>query len=352
MLLRTPDKNKCLQIMLWTVVVAGTGGCATAGLEPRPSKVPAGYVELDENTDPRFVHHGERSPIGQLYPRGRDVYLNRERVTRIVDMPNNAHVRTGRRSFARIRFKPGVPSACHVGIFDFRTGGLRGGTDRCRHSIETAHAGGESTRPTTEYHVEVDREATIIRLVSGTFVAWPRDDPRQRRTIGRGQQVTVTPSAIRGPTPIDRRRRIEPDRLRRQIEQPPIPPGIDVPNLQNGTVGAAKAILGKLGLRAYVAQPNAGDDWLVVRQHPAAGARLNEGGAVTIEARVPTVRVPNLARQSVARARAILESRGLRTIVYPGNARSNWWVYRQRPSAGRMVRKGSAVTIEVQAPIH
>jgi hypothetical protein len=182
----------------------GAGGQAMDG----------GIVELDSNTDPRFVHSDWRDFIGVLQARGQNVYLNGAPVRGRTRIFNNAHVRTGPQSRARIDFRGGRAYECRISILDLRTGNLSGATAACSHQVETAQGAARATPGQTDYRVSVFDQRTRITVVRGTVDVWLRGDPSRRVTVGASETVTLTPSSIIGPEGEGRAPGGQPDRSR------------------------------------------------------------------------------------------------------------------------------------------
>jgi beta-lactam-binding protein with PASTA domain len=347
------------RFLLVSVVITGLCGCV---VPPRSRQVSGGYVELDENTDPVFVHHAKRTKAGKLKPFGRDVYVNGRRSPGPVKLLNNSHVRTEPGSFARIDFASAPLDRCLIGISQFFNGKLYGDTRQCLHILETSHGGGESS-PLTRYHVWVNEWGeTEIMLQSGSMVVWPLDNPSQTVAVHGREKVIITPTDLHGPVPISHLEIRERTEWRKQLKQ-----FVDVPNLKGKTNSKAQAILKRVGLRAKTLPTNAPANYKVYRQQPASGVQLRKGDVVRIEVRPPRrrtqplpetfrpslpsyVSVPNLNQKTASQAKAILNRLGLKVKVNPAKASNNYRVYKQSPGADTTLAKGRTVTIEVRPP--
>jgi beta-lactam-binding protein with PASTA domain len=64
------------------------------------------------------------------------------------------------------------------------------------------------------------------------------------------------------------------------------------------------------------------------------------------------VTVPELKGKSLTDARKALTRLGLRISYTPPNANENYWVLVQDPPAGRKVKRGTVVNLELQVPIY
>lgn len=176
---------------------------ACGPMPPGPASKDGGFVELDESTEPRFVSSLREGPIGTLRTVGNDVRVNNSPVRGPRPIYNNDFVTTGPRSGARIDFR-GSPTACSIGILDFRLGRLYGNTGGCSLRIETIHAGARTDQRRVRYHVGVYADGyTEITVIRGVMEAWPKYYPGQRVTVGSGHEVTVRPDAIEGPYEVD-----------------------------------------------------------------------------------------------------------------------------------------------------
>jgi serine/threonine-protein kinase len=133
------------------------------------------------------------------------------------------------------------------------------------------------------------------------------------------------------------------------------PAAVRVPSVVGETRGAAESALENAGFkvgdvtsRATTAQPE-GD---VVQQTPAGGTTLAAGTRIALViAKAPnTVRVPDVVGRSEVEAASMLGAAGLepRTEAVATSEQAKVGVIlSQRPSAGKQVRKKSAVTIGV-----
>ena len=124
-----------------------------------------------------------------------------------------------------------------------------------------------------------------------------------------------------------------------------------VPNVVGQRANAATARLRADGFTPVTRQQYSNEPLgEVLRQEPAAGRTLREGGTVTLFASrgAATATVPNLRGLSEAEAASELTERGLRANVFrvPSNE-PDGTVVAQNPSADEVVKKGSAVRINV-----
>jgi beta-lactam-binding protein with PASTA domain len=131
---------------------------------------------------------------------------------------------------------------------------------------------------------------------------------------------------------------------------PPAPPSVPVPGVVGMTQGAAQARLAQAGFTSQVVQVASGQpQGRVVRQTPAAGARLRQGGSVVLAVsggpRGGDVVVPGVVGLQVSVARALLGAAGLTSgLAYTSNAPPGR-VAGQRPGPGSRLPRGSYVTL-------
>lgn len=127
---------------------------------------------------------------------------------------------------------------------------------------------------------------------------------------------------------------------------------VSVPNVVGQPVDVATAALRAKGLTAST-QTQASDQaaGTVLRQDPAAGAKLKKGGTVrlTVSGGAGQVTVPDVSDQTFSSARATLENLGLKTQRQDeaSDTIPSGLVTRTDPPANTKVDKGSVVTIFV-----
>ncbi len=134
-------------MLLFSLLAALSSACEPLPPRPDPAVRDGGLVELDENTEPRFVYSDRTGSIGILRVAGNNVFVNGDRVTRSMDLPNNALVSTGLGSGARIDFLGGPGGQCRIGIEEFRTGRLYAETQRCLQQVGTPEGGAQASTP-------------------------------------------------------------------------------------------------------------------------------------------------------------------------------------------------------------
>jgi len=133
---------------------------------------------------------------------------------------------------------------------------------------------------------------------------------------------------------------------------------VEVPNTVGWPLSKARAALEKVGLAAgEIKKAGLHDNTemkepLVRAQFPLAAAQVKVGDAVNLVVAEPGVRVPDLARMPLERARLLLESAGL-AVGDVNEARSRsvsaGSVVKQSPGADKLVAKGFAITLTVAA---
>ncbi len=191
-----------LQLTFLSLVLSACGPIPQDGI-PGGGTGPTdgGLVELDENTDPRLVHSGAMGIIGTLRTDGENVFLNGERVTGPARVPNNAHLRTGTRSGARVDFR-GDGYGCRIGVVDLHMGNLYGETVGCQHQVETPQGAGRSGLERTVYSVRMLGQRTELTVFTGSAEAWIWRDPQHRVPVRAYQEVILSATGIIGPRPV------------------------------------------------------------------------------------------------------------------------------------------------------
>lgn len=319
-------------------------GCQTTAVrEPAGEIEPDSVVELDENTDPRFVSRSRGGVIGRVRTDGQNVFLNNKPVIRRARLSNGARIHTGANSGARVELK--AYRACQYYIEDFHTGKIYGNTDACGHNVVMGNATGQSTAMQTRY--VMDAGEAVITLIAGEMRLALLSNPQKHIKLSAFQEARVTPTGLVGPIPVSAQTVRERMRWRSKFKY-------DKPAQSPSPDGAAAAAAAAL-------------IWDVFRhsndQHGGSPPPKNDGSRPTpmgpasptdpASPRPPVVMisVPNLRGKTVKAANAILSQRGLRMRVKPSGAGSDYWVVSQSPSAGKKVTKGSTVHLSVSAPI-
>lgn len=279
-----------------------------------------GYIELDENTDPRFFKQtAPGTTIGQLEVRGREVVLNGQRVDRAQRISDGSHLRTGAGSWAKIHFSGKYGDACAEGIRveDFRMGKLYGVTHRCEMRVEMpqGHASADTTR--TRFHIALSNRSAEVTVVQGVARVAP---PGQAAVIVRAKQEAIlTPSGVSGP------RGVSDAEIRERLRWI----SVRVPSLSNLRVEDAQSTLRASNLRPgqMRVETNDGDGVAgrIARQRPASGAVVPGGSEVDLWqwGEVPQVSVPNVAGMTLRNARTSLQRAGLRTGNVTGTGQAS-----------------------------
>lgn len=163
--------------------------------------VGAGFMELDEFTEPRFYQDPitGTAKIGMLYVAGSNVYINGSRISETTDLINNAFVNTGSGSSVRIEFD-NDSGACLIHIEDFRIGKGYGDTTSCQHIIGTTHA--DAQVQNSVYHFKVSKRQTEVTVLRGYAKVSLHADPRQTVYVHGGEEAILTANAIIGPRPV------------------------------------------------------------------------------------------------------------------------------------------------------
>jgi hypothetical protein len=158
-----------------------------------------GFVELDENTDPRFLHYDRGDVIGRLRIAGTRVYLNGRLVDRDQRLPNHAHVRTGPASGVRAELAPGTGSSCRVAVRELVKGNLYAETRTCVHELGTRQGGARAEGPRATYHASARGDLTVLTVIAGQMQAWSVRDPAHSVPVGAYQEVELRPGGVVGP---------------------------------------------------------------------------------------------------------------------------------------------------------
>lgn len=365
---------------------------------------PSGVVEMDQNTDPRFFLRPHRGVIGWLKIAGNEVRLNGRRLVRDTLIKNGAHVSTGLKSAAVIEFIPSRDMSCELEIQNFQKGRIYGQVTKCSHIVTSQYGTMETRRWPTTYHVgALGANVTVFTVIQGQASVWLHDDPGKEVIVPSYHQVILSRTQISPPRNVSpdeinsitnwrlnfqrydkdvvkdpELRNPETDRLRELLDRL-LSPGkekerVTVPELRKMKVGEVRRMLYPLELGLDLNPANADNSYRVYRQYPQAGTEVEKGTAVRVDARadsssgtfpkvivpeykkptfiVPMVTVPELKGKSLTDARKALTRLGLRISYTPPNANENYWVLVQDPPAGRKVKRGTVVNLELQVPIY
>lgn len=131
------------------------------------------------------------------------------------------------------------------------------------------------------------------------------------------------------------------------------PRNTEVPALAGSTLVQAQEALAKAGLGGKFNPVESSETPdVVLRQDPAAGARVEPGSVVTLDfAVVQTVVVPNVFNQPAGAARSGLEDSGLKVVLNPASSctinEAGCKVRGQLPKAGETVPVGSTVMLTI-----
>ena len=326
-------------------VVAAASLCACANLPTGH-----GFIELDENTDPRFVKQTEPGkPIGSLEARGA-VFLNGRRVSSSSRVSSGDHIRTGAGGWARLRFTGVFSDRCEQGIeiLEFESGRLYGETDRCDQHVTTRFGRAQGDQQGARYHVAVGRRGAEVTVFEGRVLVGPPGDTPLTTAVGIGQEVRLERGRVSRP------RRVPEDVLRERLGWT----SVIVPFLINKNEDAAIAELENLDLRVgrVAIQENDGDgrEGTVARHEPSRGDRVQRGTRVDLWIWGPApkpIPAPKLVGMSLRQARSVLQRQGLRVGSVKSTTRDpvaeSGRVQRQEPAAGRPLKPGKAVKLWV-----
>jgi hypothetical protein len=127
-------------------------------------------------------------------------------------------------------------------------------------------------------------------------------------------------------------------------------PEVTVPNVTGRSLARARDRLEARGLELGTVRPKGlPDTALVADQDPAAGGDVAEG--TTVDVTLAATEVPDLDGLTLAEARERLEAEGLAEgAVTPWDAGEDWTVRRQRPAAGDEAPDGAEVDLTLAEP--
>jgi hypothetical protein len=309
-----------------------------------------GHVELDENTDPKFIKPGTPDAIATLYPRGRNVYLNGGRVTGTPGIMNHGTVHTGPDSWANINFRGILSDKCEqgIGIQEFRTGRLLGETRTCKHHLETSNGSIEANNTHTEYHIRTHPEFTELTVISGSALVGIASNPAARVSVHSQQEVRLQGKTLVGPYTVSKRE------IRARIKWA----RTDVPDVTSLSLQDAKQRLKNAGLTTGSVTEVANSDKKrtgnVQQQNPAKGTSVSYDSTVNlwIWGEPPKLtRVPNVIGLSRKDAKQRIKNAGLAIgsvskVTNNGKNRVGY-VQNQVPGQGSSISKGSSVNLWV-----
>ncbi len=157
-----------------------------------------GYIELDENTDPRFSMQHKNGDIGIIKPAGKRVFVNSQKIDKPIALRNNDYVYTKSNSAARIEFSDGK-SVCQIIVTEFQEGNLYGDNGKCTHEVRTSHVTAQTSVGDTKYHISVSGKRTQITVLGGAISASVGANASNVVTINAGNDAVVTSKGIKGP---------------------------------------------------------------------------------------------------------------------------------------------------------
>lgn len=173
-----------------------------AGCPPNPTPNdgrtgPVGVVEMDQNTDPRFILRNQQGGIGRLKIAGNDVRLDGKRMLRDTPIQNGAHVATGSNSAAIVQFSVPPGSDCGLEIRDFMHGRLYGQAEKCNHMVATNAGVMETRLGASSYHVEtMNNGVTIFTAIKGQALVWRHANPSSVVPVPGYHQVVLSRDGI------------------------------------------------------------------------------------------------------------------------------------------------------------
>ncbi len=229
--------------------------CTAAPMRLSESAPQGGYVLHDENTTPRFWHHGRPTDvIATLYTDGRNIFLDDRRVTVNTPIRNGAHVRTGPDSGALVAFEPANRGQCQIEVRDIFAGRILGNTGGdCFHSLETPQGSGRSETRSTEYHVDVRTGRTELTILSGQMEVRLRGAPGSRVTVNAFEEVLLSADGIIGPRRVSRAAIVQRTGWKQKFE-------FNQQTPDNRAAGAAAAGVGAAALIFYLYKKSRDDD--------------------------------------------------------------------------------------------
>lgn len=195
-------------VIVSLLTVALLGGCPPI---PKPNGGgggPAGVVEMDQNTDPRFFLRNRDGVIGVLKTAGREVRLDGKRVARDIRIRNGVHVATGPASAAIFQFSAPAGGDCGLEVLDFRHGRIYGAARRCGHRVATNAGVMETRGASATYHAENRVPGkTIFTAIAGAASVWRHAEPGFVVQVPGYHQVVLSADGISRP------RRVSPEEV-------------------------------------------------------------------------------------------------------------------------------------------
>jgi hypothetical protein len=341
-LMLTPTRAGArLLVMLFMAVLLPS--CANI-----PLPVGHGHIELDENTDPRFVKPDREGRIGFLQAMGNNVFLNQRPVSGKRSIKNGDSIRTGPGSRASIKFSGILSDKCPRGIRieAFMTGRLYGKTHTCRHHLFTSNARITTEVEPSEYLVHTFPDFTELTIVKGPAYLSPLGEADVKIRVSNGHELRLEGSHIIGP------RRLSPDEINERLDWT----RAEVPELIGLNLREASLLLAKVGLKQGTVSNIASRDrkmaGRVAKQVPSPHSRVEYDTPVKLwlwNRAAQFVMVPRLIGLSPEETEKILTKTGLSTgtisILKNDGTHKPGIVQRQSPKDGSKVAPNSSVDI-------
>jgi beta-lactam-binding protein with PASTA domain len=260
-----------------------------------------------------------------------------------------------------------VPDLSGISVEDARERLAERGLEARVREVEAEQPAGEIVRQTPDPGREVQRDTTVVLLVSsgpprvevpGVIGLSRGRAESELREAGLVADVRTSTSSGRPGTVLEQSpaagSRVDPEsRVRLVVAVKPEPQRVRVPRIVGLPVADARARLRDAGLRSTVTRvESTRESGTVVRQSPPAGSSLREGQAVSLEVSSgpALVTVPDVVGLDEASARQELQAAGFSVRVVEeetSEPSQDGLVVAQRPLGGSSARSGAAVTITV-----
>jgi beta-lactam-binding protein with PASTA domain len=260
-----------------------------------------------------------------------------------------------------------IPDVSGISVDDARERLAERGLDARIREVEAEQPEGEVVGQTPDPGREVQRDTTIVLLVSSgppgvevpDVVGLLRERAESElREAGLMADVRTSASSVRPGTVLEQSPaagvQVDPEsRVRLVVAAKPEPERVRVPRVVGRPVADARARLREAGLRSTVTRvESTREAGTVLGQSPAAGSSVREGQVIRLEVSSgpALVTVPDVVGLDEASARQELQAVGFSVRVVTeetSEPSENGLVVGQRPLGGSSAESGATVTITV-----
>ncbi|MGR9044483.1 MAG: PASTA domain-containing protein [Gammaproteobacteria bacterium] len=332
--------------------------CARTGvIRHWPQSTGTSFVELDENTDPRFVNYSRRRNIGLLKIVGNEAWLNGRRLSSPATLNSDDHVRTGYLTGAQITFNRGRQySNCQIGILNFYRGTLYGETSDCTHELDTSLGGIRTGLGNTLYNVKITPDQVRVSVGNGELQVWLKNNPSAVLTIGGNQEAVLTRQIIIGPRDLGPSLFAERTRWRRKFDFEAADKKTEFCQnyAQEATEQHRRNRKDDCGFRdpRWHSDYDRHFDWCMSldSNYRSIAERENEARAEMLNRCARAfVSVPSVTGKDLQQAKSLLNRYDLKLgQTNYLNRGTDYTVVRQAPRAGTRVNRGSTVDLDLK----